>query len=140
MLIPCRPWMADDTGSSSKNACSSRAGHGWPTTRDPAHKTVQLMPSRPTASLTALLAAAAALVPPTPATAADETNNRVSYRFSDYDEDALAAKNVIGDGERYRVLSQQFDLDAKFAGGAYALKLDATHEVMSGSSPWFVLP
>jgi len=98
------------------------------------------MSTRPTASLTALLAAAAALVPPTPANAADETNNRVSYRFSDYDEDALAAKSVIGDGQRYRVLSQQFDLDTKFAGGGYALKLDATHEVMSGSSPWFVLP
>src|SRR6516225_2609413 len=95
---------------------------------------------RPTASLSALLAAASALVPPTVATAADETNNRVSYRFSDYDEDALAAKSVIGDGERYRVLSQQFDVDTKFSGGSYALKLDATHEVMSGSSPWFVLP
>ncbi|TLY51661.1 MAG: DUF3570 domain-containing protein [Gammaproteobacteria bacterium] len=127
--------MADDTGFNPKES-SSRTVHGCTPIRDPG----KIMSLRPTASLTALLAAAAALVPPTPATAADETNNRVSYRFSDYDEDALAAKNVIGDGERYRVLSQQFDLDSKFAGGAFALKLDATHEVMSGSSPWFVLP
>src|SRR5258706_8862687 len=98
--------MADDTGSSSS-------------------KRINRM--RPSPSLSALLAAASALVPTAQATATDDTNNHVSYRFSDYDEDALPQSRVIGDGERYRVLSQQLDLDTKFGGGAYALKLDATH-------------
>ncbi len=98
--------------------------------------------ARPSASLSALLAAAATLLPTThaKAAAADDANTQASYRYSEYDEDALAPASVIGDGQRYRVLSQQLDLDTKLAGGTYGLKLDATHEVMSGSSPWYVLP
>lgn len=98
--------------------------------------------ARPSASLSALLTAAAALLPaaPTKAAASDEADTRASYRFSEYDEDALNNPVVIGDRRRYRVLSQQFDLDAKLAAGAWGLKLDATHEVMSGSSPWYVIP
>jgi len=96
---------------------------------------------RPSASLAALLSAAAALLPATPANAADsdEANTHASYRFSEYDEDALHG-SVVGDPRRYRVLSQQLDVDTKLDGGAWGLKLDATHEVMSGSSPWFVAP
>ena len=97
---------------------------------------------RPSASLTALLAAAAALLPAPPAKAAesDDANTRASYRFSEYDEDSLNASSVIGDPKRYRVLSQELSVDTKLASGAWGLKLDATHEVMSGSSPWFVEP
>lgn len=96
----------------------------------------------PSASLSALLGAAASLLPAAHASAAstDDAINRASYRFSDYDEDALAPASVIGDGKRYRVLSQVFGLDTRIADGRFDLKLDATHEVMSGSSPWFVLP
>ena len=97
---------------------------------------------RPSASLSALLGAAAALLPATHAGAAstDEATTLASYRFSDYDEDALPSGSVIGDGRRYHVLSHELDIDSKLADGQYGLKLDATHEVMSGSSPWFVLP
>jgi len=97
---------------------------------------------RPSASLSALLGAAAALLPATQAVAAesDDAVTRASYRFSDYDEDSLAPSSVIGDGKRYRVLSQAFDVATRFGDGHYGLKLDATHEVMSGSSPWYVLP
>lgn len=96
---------------------------------------------RSSASLTALLTAAAALLPaaPSPAAESDESNTRASYRFSEYDENALNGP-VIGDPRRYRVLSQQLAIDTKLDGGAWGLKLDATHEVMSGSSPWFVEP
>ena len=45
----------------------------------------------------------------------------------------------LGDPRRYRVDSQQFDLVTS-AGGRDTLAFGATHEVMSGSSPWFVLP
>jgi len=98
--------------------------------------------NRPSASLTALLGAAAALLPAVHGSAAstDEATSRASYRFSDYDEDALAPASVIGDGKRYHVLSQELDVDTKFDNGQYGLKVNATHEVMSGSSPWFVLP
>lgn len=97
---------------------------------------------RPSASLTALLSAAAALLPAPQAKAAesDDANTRASYRFSEYDEDSLNASSVIGDPKRYRVLSQELSIDTKLASGAWGLKLDATHEVMSGSSPWFVEP
>ena len=101
------------------------------------------MSSRASPSLAALLTAAAALLPAPQATKAAETddaNTRASYRFSEYDEDSLNASSVIGDPKRYRVLSQQLDIDTKLAAGAWGLKLDATHEVMSGSSPWFVEP
>lgn len=98
--------------------------------------------SRPSASLTALLGAAAALLPGAHARAAgsDDAGTVASYRFSDYDEDALAPASVIGDGRRYHVLSQELDVASKLDDGRYAIKVDATHEVMSGSSPWFVLP
>ncbi len=98
--------------------------------------------ARPSASLSALLAAAAALLPTSHANAAaaDEADTHASYRFSEYDEDALPQAAVVGDGQRYRVLSQQLDLDTRLAGGSYGLKLEATHEVMSGSSPWYVVP
>jgi hypothetical protein len=100
------------------------------------------MTSRPSPSLSALLAAAAVLLPAThcKAAAADDADTRVSYRFSEYDEDSLPASSVIGDGQRYRVLSQQLDFDTRLGSGSYGLKVAATHEVMSGSSPWFVLP
>lgn len=94
---------------------------------------------RPSTSLAALLTAAAALLPAAQTRAADsdEADTHASYRFSEYDEDALHGV-VVGDPRRYRVLSQQLDIDTKLDGGAWGLKLDATHEVMSGSSPWYV--
>src|SRR5579883_328564 len=98
------------------------------------------MPPRASPSLAALLTAAATLLPVPQATKAaesEEANTHASYRFSDYDEDSLNASSVIGDPHRYRVLSQQLNFDTRVAGGAWGLKLDATHEVMSGSSPWF---
>lgn len=91
-------------------------------------------------SLAALMTAAAALVPEAHAQTATgaETDAHVSYRFNDYSEDALGGP-VEGDPRRYHVLSQQFELATR-VGSESAIDIAATHEVMSGSSPWFVLP
>lgn len=96
--------------------------------------------SRFSPSLAALMSAAATLVPDAHAqsTTGAETDAHVSYRFNDYSEDSLGG-TAIGDRDRYRVLSQQFQL-ATPVGADAALSVSATHEVMSGSSPWYVLP
>jgi uncharacterized protein DUF3570 len=91
-------------------------------------------------SLAALMSAAAALSSHAHAQTAPttESDSRVSYRYNDYGEDALGGQ-VIGNPERYSVYSQQFQLDTRL-GNSGALDVTATHEVMSGSSPWYVLP
>jgi hypothetical protein len=93
-------------------------------------------------SLAALMAAAAVLVPGAHAqgvaTSGAETDERVGYRFNDYGEDGFDG-SFIGDADRYRVLSQQFELATSLRQDS-ALSVSATHEVMSGSSPWYVLP
>ena len=87
------------------------------------------------------MSAATTLVPEAHAQTATgaDTESLVSYRFNDYDEDAYAPRPVIGSPERYGVISQQFQL-ATPVGADAALNATATHEVMSGSSPWYVLP
>lgn len=99
--------------------------------------------SRWSPSLAALMSAAAALVPGANVQAqtesAAESDARVSYRYNDYSEDSLAPGPSIGDRSRYGVLSQQFQL-ATPVGADAALNVSATHEVMSGSSPWYVVP
>ncbi len=110
---------------------------------DGPQRTTRNAKARPNASLAALLTAAAALLPASQAAKAADSDNadtRASYRFSEYEEDSLNASAVIGDPKRYRVLSQELSLDTKLGGGAWGVKLDATHEVMSGSSPLFVEP
>ncbi|MGH8041730.1 MAG: DUF3570 domain-containing protein [Rudaea sp.] len=94
---------------------------------------------RPSPSLSLLLAASAALTAHTPAQA-DETGSAqsVGYRFNVYGEDALSAP-ALGDPRRYEVYSQQFLLDT-VVGDRNTLSVNATHEVMSGSSPWYVIP
>ncbi len=88
-------------------------------------------------SLSLLLAASAALTGPVHAGATD--SQHVGYRFQLYDEDALDQRDVVGDAGRYRVESQQLDLSLSDARGG-AIHVNATHEVMSGSSPWYQLP
>jgi hypothetical protein len=97
-------------------------------------------PSRWSPSLAALMSAAATLVPEAHAQTASsaEADAHVSYRFSEYDEDSIGG-TYFGDPQRYRVLSQQFQL-ATGVGSDAALNVSATHEVMSGSSPWYVVP
>ena len=92
-------------------------------------------------SLAAIMTAAAALVPEAQAqtTTAAETDAHVGYRYNDYSEDSLAPGPSFGDRGRYGVISQQFQL-ATPVGADAALNVNATHEVMSGSSPWFVVP
>jgi hypothetical protein len=105
---------------------------------------LQLMATRAklSPSLLALMSAAATLVPEAQALAqadtAAETDSRVSYRFNEYGEDALGGPHG-GDADRYRVLSQQFELATR-AGADAAIDISATHEIMSGSSPWYALP
>lgn len=98
---------------------------------------MQLM--RPSPSLSLLLAASAALTGHGSAQA-DETGSTqyAGYRFNVYSEDALPAP-ALGDPRRYEVYSQQFVLNAPI-GNRNTLSVNATHEVMSGSSPWYVLP
>jgi hypothetical protein len=89
-------------------------------------------------SLAALMSAAAALAPAAHAQTAPESDSRVSYRFNEYGEDSFSGP-AIGSRDRYQVYSQQFQLDTS-VGNRGALDVTATHEVMSGSSPWYVLP
>ncbi|HSE12313.1 MAG TPA: DUF3570 domain-containing protein [Rudaea sp.] len=87
------------------------------------------------------MSAATTLVPEAHAQTATgaETDAHVSYRFNEYDEDAFAPRPIIGSPDRYGVISQQFQL-ATPVGSDSALSASATHEVMSGSSPWYVVP
>jgi hypothetical protein len=98
------------------------------------------MAQRPNSLLAQLLAASAGLVSsaavPAEPVAADRS---VSYRHGDYDEDALAQAPVDGSDRRYRVRTEQFRLLTPAGEGA-SLSVDLTHEVMSGSSPWFSVP
>jgi hypothetical protein len=92
-------------------------------------------------SLAALVSAAATLVPEAHAQTATgaETDSHVSYRFNDYSEDSFGGGAFIGSADRYHVLSQQFQLATR-VGGENELNVSATHEIMSGSSPWYVVP
>lgn len=96
------------------------------------------MPGPPKPSLPLLLAASAALVGPRDAPAEEPTPS-VGYRFQVYDEDPFSGTPVIGSPRRYHVDSQQLAL-ATDLGSRNTLRLNATHEVMSGSSPWYLVP
>ena len=94
---------------------------------------------RPSPSLSLLLAASAALVGHK--AHADETSTApsIGYRFNVYDEDSFSGAPVIGSDKRYHVDTQQLDYTGP-VGERNTLTVDATHEVMSGSSPWYSLP
>ena len=94
---------------------------------------------RPSPSLSLLLAASAALVGQK--AHADETSTApsVGYRFNVYDEDAFSGAPIIGSDKRYHVDTQQLDFSGA-VGERNTLNVDATHEVMSGSSPWYSIP
>lgn len=96
--------------------------------------------TRPSPSLSLLLAASAALLGQK-AAQADETGgtHSVGYRFNVYDEDAISAPVSEGDPRRYHVDTQQFAFDSA-VGARNTLAVNAVHEVMSGSSPWYVVP
>jgi|CXWL01.1.fsa_nt_gi hypothetical protein len=89
------------------------------------------------AKLASLLTAAAALGTPLQATADDAT--RMSYRYSDYDEDSLSATPLDGSDRRYHIRTQQLDVVTPLGEGG-TLKVGLTSEIMSGSSPWFLFP
>lgn len=110
-------------------------------------------PPRTSPSLRLLLGAAAALgvnavqaadEPPVIAQSGADENakggreTRTSYRYSEYNEDAQPGR-IIGSNERYFVRAHQFRLDQGL-GDRAALAISGTQEIMSGSSPWFVLP
>lgn len=105
--------------------------------------------ARSSASLRLLLTAAAALgvnsaqsaEEPNSDSNAEATGNRdthTSYRYSEYNEDAQSG-SVIGSRDRYFVRAHQFRFD-QGVGERAKLSLSGTHEIMSGSSPWYVLP
>lgn len=98
------------------------------------------MGTRPVPSLSLLLAASAALLGHKPVHA-DEIGAAqfVGYRFNVYDENALPVQDTQGDPRRYHVDSQQYLIDTN-VGDRNTLSVNAVHEVMSGSSPWYVIP
>jgi len=98
------------------------------------------MAARPSSSLSLLLAASAALLGTRSAQADDGGGTQgVGYRFNVYDEDALSAPVAEGDPRRYHVDTQQFSLNTGL-GNRNTLSVNAVHEVMSGSSPWYLIP
>ena len=91
-------------------------------------------------SLAALMSAAAALAPSAHAQTAPaaESDSRVSYRFNEYGEDEYSGASDRQLGTLQSILAA---IPAGYASGSRgALDVTATHEVMSGSSPWYVLP
>lgn len=98
------------------------------------------MSRRSSSSLSLLLAASAALLGHKGARA-DEAGgaHSVGYRFNVYDEDALSTPVAEGDPRRYHVDTQQFAADFG-VGNRNTLAVNAVHEVMSGSSPWYLVP
>lgn len=90
-------------------------------------------------ALLALLAAAAALDPALLAAQDETTREGFSYRYQDYDEDALDEPNLGEDTSRYTVATHQFRV-AKQLDDDTRLVAEGLSEAMSGSSPWFVLP
>lgn len=94
---------------------------------------------RPSSSLTLLLAASAALGGHKAQADETTTSPTVGYRFNVYDEDAFTGAPVIGDPKRYHVDTQQMDFSAGVS-ERNTLNVNATHEVMSGSSPWYSIP
>jgi hypothetical protein len=75
--------------------------------------------------------------------AAEAPLPRVSaqYSYSRYSEDELPASKVTPGGERsrYEVDIHQLRLEGP-AGDRIDLGLDLVHEIMSGASPWYVIP
>lgn len=88
--------------------------------------------------LASLLAAAAALSSPVVATAAGG-DTQVSYRYNDYDEDALGDAPLDGSAERFHIRTQQLNV-AHALNEQDQLRLGLTSELMSGASPWFLFP
>ena len=90
--------------------------------------------------LASLLAAAAALSAPGPVSAESAASDtRVSYRYNDYDEDALSQAPLDGSAERYHIRTQQLNV-AHALNDTDKLSLGLTSEIMSGASPWFLFP
>jgi hypothetical protein len=99
------------------------------------------MSTRPSPSLSLLLAASAALLGQKAVQAEDAGGaHSVGYRFNVYDEDAVSAPVQEGDPRRYHVDSQQLAFDTALGSSRNTLNVTAVHEVMSGSSPWYLIP
>lgn len=94
---------------------------------------------RSSALLAQLLAATAALTGPACARSTADTGSSISYRHGDYDEDALDETPLDGSDRRYRVRTEQFQLQTSLT-ERDRLSVELAHEAMSGSSPWFNLP
>lgn len=99
------------------------------------------MPSRPSATLLALTAAALGALGAAPkarAQAADAP--RVDYRYSHYREGDIPAERLSGgNGERFRIDSHQLRAQGPLADDL-GFTAELTFEAMSGASPWFVQP
>lgn len=96
--------------------------------------------NKPSKTLLALTASALALPGFGARAQASDADSEVQYRHSSYREQSLpAGKTVNADGRRYEINTHQFRLLRPLS-EALDLAVDATHETMSGASPWFVVP
>lgn len=90
----------------------------------------------PSKSLLALSSTALAL-PGIASADAPPQQSTASYKFSNYNEDALSREQVpFGSLERYDIDVHQFRLLSPL-GRDFSIQIDANHENMSGASPWF---
>ena len=72
--------------------------------------------------------------------AAEGDVNDLQYRYTLYDEEPLPEAVLAGGAaDRYRINSHQFSFKRKLD-ERFTLSVEAIHESMSGSSPWFVIP
>ncbi len=94
--------------------------------------------SDPRHPLATLFAAAAALAAPA-VKAEIATETSVDYRYTEYDESPLPSSLVLqGSAQRYKVDAHQVEIRTPLD-ETTEVSVRATHEAMSGSSPWFVL-
>lgn len=97
------------------------------------------MTRKPSSALLALTASALAL-PGLSANAQAPEDTQTQYRFSSYRENPIAAGNTVNsDQQRYEIETHQFRLLHPLS-ERYDLAVDLTREVMSGASPWFIIP
>ncbi|MDA1369438.1 MAG: DUF3570 domain-containing protein [Proteobacteria bacterium] len=68
---------------------------------------------------------------------APPTQNKVSYKISNYTEDDLSRREApFGDLDRYDIDVHQFQLISP-VGRNFSLQVDANYESLTGASPWF---
>ncbi len=96
-----------------------------------------MKPFRPRSKSLLALSSTALAIPGIASGDAPPPQSTISYKFSNYNEDAMSREQVpFGSLERYDIDVHQFRLLAP-VGRDFSIQIDANHENMSGASPWF---